>query len=336
MKRLFSYLIILFLSLVSLDVAAVGVAAGTTVRNTVTVNFNLGGTPGVALSSDIFQVQEVIDVDVAWQDASNIIVAPASSQQIQTYRITNTGNGIEEFSLQINNSPIVSDDFDPINGNIYLDSNNNGVFDGIAIDALYVASTNNPILDANNTDTQIVFLVSDIPPALIVGNLGASELTANAITPGAAGSVAGTNLNGLGDSGIDAVVGLTQASNSAAGLYQVDTAPIDVSILKSAQIINDGAACTSAPCTPIPGATIRYTLQVNVSGVGAMNNLVITDPIPTDTTYVNESIDLNSASLTDSNVDSDAGSFSANTVNVSLGNISGAVTHLITFDVTIN
>ena len=336
MRKIFAHLFFLLVLVSASPAYAVGVAAGTSITNTVTVNFTIGGTAGVALSTDVFQVQEVINVDVSWQDAANITVAPASTQQVQTYRITNTGNGVESFSLQLNNSPTVSDQFDPVNGNIYLDSNNNGLFDGIGTDALYVPGTNDPVLDANNIDSQIIFLVSDIPAGLAINDLGASELTANALTPGAAGAVAGTNLNGLGDGGVDAVVGGTQATDVDNGFYQIDTTPIDVNILKSAQVVSDGAGCTSAPCTPVTGATIRYTLQVNVTGVGTINNLVITDPIPTDTTYVNESIDLNSASLTDSGVDADAGNFSANTVTVNLGNITGAVTHFINFDVTIN
>ena len=333
LARIFSILI--FLSLCDV-VHAVGTAAGTSVSNTVTVNFNVGGVPGAAFDTDIFQVQEVINVDVTWQDAGNIIVAPASVQQVLTFLITNTGNGIESFSLLIDNVAVITDDFDPLNGNIHLDGNANGIFDGAPTDPIYVPGINDPLLDANGIDSQVVFLASDIPGTTSVGETGVSQLTANSITVGAAGAISGTILNGLGDSGIDAVVGVSQADDVATGTYQVDTAPIDVNIVKTAQVVNDGSGCSVAPCSPIPGATIRYSLQVIISGVGAVNNLVITDPIPNDTTYASESISLNAASLTDSGVDADAGTFSANTVTVDLGNISSAVTHLITFDVTIN
>lgn len=315
---------------------AVGVAAGTSISNTVTVDFNVGGVPGTAFDTDVFQVQEVINVDVTWQDAANIIVAPASVQQVLTFLVTNTGNGIESFALIINNAAITTDDFDPLNGNIYLDGNANGVFDGAPIDPVYISGVNDPLLNANGIDSQIVFLVSDIPVGTSVGETGVSQLTVNSLTVGAAGAVIGTILNGLGDSGIDAVIGASQADDIAIGTYQVDTAPIDVSILKTAQVVSDGSGCSVAPCSPIPGATIRYSLQVIISGVGTVNNLVITDPIPINTTYTSESTNLNGTSLTDSGVDADAGNFSANTVTVDLGDISSAVTHLITFDVTIN
>ena len=317
-------------------VHAVGTPAGTPISNNVTVNFTLGGTPGVAVDSTVFQVQEIINVNLVWQDAANVIVVPGANAQVLTFLLTNTGNGSERFSLLLDNSPAVVDDFDPLNGNIYLDGNGNGVFDGAAIDPLYVAGFNDPLLDANAIDSQIVFLVSDIPATAINGQIGASELTSNAATAGAAGAAVGTNLNGLGDGGIDAVVGTTQASANAFGNYEVNATPIDVNLIKSAQVVSDGIGCTVAPCAPIPGATIRYTVQVNVFGVGTINSLVITDPIPVDTTYSTETISLNGAPLTDSSVDADAGNFSANTVTVDLGTISTTVTHFITFDVIIN
>ncbi len=336
MKKLLHALLFIFASTWCASSIAVGVPAGTTITNNVTVNFTVGGVPGVAIDTDVFEVQEVIDVNVVWQDASNVLVSAGTTQQVLTFLVTNIGNGVESFSLLLNNSPVVVDDFDPFNGNIFIDGNNNGVFDGAPTDPVYVPGTNDPLLNANGIDSQIIFLVSDIPALALTGQTGASELTANSLTTGAAGAVSGTNLNGLGDGGIDAVVGVTQASDNANGIYEINLNPIDVNIVKSAQVISDGIGCVTAPCSPIPGATIRYSLQVNITGVGTANNVLITDPIPTNTTYVTESINLNSASLTDSGVDADAGNFSANTVTVNLGNISGAVTHSITFDVTIN
>lgn len=337
MKNLIAQLVLLLaLTCFVSSVHAVGTPAGIPITNNVTVTFTLGVTPGVAVDSTVFQVQETINVNLVWQDAANVIVAPGATAQVLTFLLTNTGNGSESFSLALDNSPAVVDDFDPTNGNVYLDNNGNGIFDGAATDPLYVVGFNDPLLDANAIDSQIVFVVSDIPAAASSGQVGISELTGSALTAGAAGAPVGTNLNGLGDGGIDAVVGISQATANATGNYEVSAAPIDVSLVKSAQVVNDGSGCTVAPCSPIPGATIRYTVQVNISGVGTVNNLVITDPIPVDTTYSTETITLNGASLTDSSVDADAGNFSANTVSVDLGAISTAITHFITFDVTIN
>lgn len=322
--------------LCSVEAYAVGVPAGTNINNTVTVNFQVSGVPGVAFDTNVFQVQEIINVNLVSQDAGNVNVTPGATTQVLTFLLTNTGNGIEDFALVLSNSPAVIDDFDPFNGNIYLDGNGNGTFDGPPADPLYAPGTNDPSLDANGVDSQIIFLVSDIPGTATTGQTGVSELTSNALTVGAAGAAAGTNLNGLGDGGIDSVVGTTQATANANGAYEVNAMPVDVSIIKTAQVVNDGNGCTVAPCSPIPGATIRYTLQVTVSGAGTVDNLAITDPIPVDSTYSTETITLGGVALTDSGVDADAGNFSANTVTVDLGTISSPVTQFITFDVTIN
>jgi uncharacterized repeat protein (TIGR01451 family) len=110
---------------------------------------------------------------------------------------------------------------------------------------------------------------------------------------------------------------------------------IDVSISKSAAIISDGQSCNSAPCDPVPGATIRYTLLVDVSGAGTAENLLITDSIPANTLYTPSTITLDSSTLTDGPGD-DPGSFSGNLVSVDLGDTSGPANFVITLDVTIN
>ena len=153
---------VLLLSVLCNSAYAVGTPAGTPITNNVTVNFSVGGVPGVEFGSTVFQVQEIINVNLVWQDAAHVIVAPGASPQVLTFLLTNTGNGSEDFALVLNNSPIVIDGFDPFNGNVYLDGNGNGTFDGPPADPLYVPGTNDPFLDANVIDSQIIFIVSDI------------------------------------------------------------------------------------------------------------------------------------------------------------------------------
>ena len=336
-------LLLLVLFFNSTAVHAVGTPVGTQITNQVTVDFTINGNTGSTSDSTEFFVQEIIDVNVGWQDASNVLVLSPDVQQVLTYLVTNTGNGEETFSLTVNSTPAITDDFDPLNANIYLDSNGNGIFDGTATEVAYIPGVNDLQLDANAVDSQTVFVLSDIPPSLIIDQTGVIELIANSTTSGAAGTAPGTVLVGAGDiaGGIptDAVVGLTQASVSVPGTYQIDQG-IDINVVKSAQVIDDTAAggtCTTPPCTPAPGATIRYTLAVSAQGgISTAENVVITDPIPADTTYKSGSIELDGVPLTDSSTDTDAGFISADVVTVNLGDLNDADSHLITFDVTIN
>ena len=329
-------LAVLLTVLLPLSALAEGTPAGTRISNEAVLQFEMAGAPQQALSNtNAVTVQELINVAAVWQDAANISAASPALEQVLTYRVRNTGNGLESFTLGINNSPPGSDEFDPFNPRIHIDGNNNNSYDGPLLDPLYTPGSNDPQLDANGNDSVVLFVLNDIPAGLADGETGDSRLTVQSTTAGAAGSVAGTILPGLGDSGADAVVGSSSAVASARGSYQVVNTPIDVSITKSARVISDGQSCNSAPCHPVPGATIRYTLQIDVSGTGTAENLEITDSIPANTRYTPSSITLDSTPVTD-NPGDDPGSFSGNLVSVDLGNTSGPANFVITLDVTIN
>jgi uncharacterized repeat protein (TIGR01451 family) len=317
-------------------VQAAGTAAGATIANSVTLDFDLAGSPQQVISStDTVTVQELIDVVAVLQDAANVQTSSPDSDRMLTFMVRNTGNGIETFTLGIDNSPATGDDFDPLNPRIHIDGNGNSSYDGPATDPLYVPGSNDPLLDANGTDSAIIFVLNDIPAGHSDGETGDSQLQVQSATAGATGAAPGTVLPGAGDGGIDAIVGSSNANADVSGSYQVLNAPLDVAIIKSAQVINDGYSCNSPPCSPVPGATIRYALQVDVTGSGTADKLVITDSIPANTTYVPTSISLDAVPQTD-NVDADAGSFGGGIVTVDLGSVSGPATRVITLDVTIN
>ena len=84
---------------------------------------------------------------------------------------------------------------------------------------------------------------------------------------------------------------------------------------------------------------MTYSMVVTISGTGTAENLVVTDVIPANTTYVPGSITLNSNPVSDG-VDGDPGDFgvsAANTVSVTLGSLSAvSPIQTVTFDVTIN
>lgn len=322
--------------LLPLTVHAQGTPAGTTVSNQALLNFEMAGAPLQALSNNTtVNVQELIDVVAVWQDAATVTTPSPALEQVLTYRVRNTGNGTESFTLGINNSPPGSDNFDPLNPRIHIDANNNNSYDGPSLDPLYTPGSNDPQLDANGNDSVVLFVLNDIPAGLADGESGDSRLTVQSTTAGAAGSATGTILPGLGDGGTDAVVGSSNALAAATGSYQVLNDPVDVTLTKSAEVVPDGQLCDSAPCDPVPGATIRYTLQVDVSGTGTAENLLISDGIPANTRYTPSSITLDSTPLTDTAGD-DPGSFSGNLVSVDLGNVTGAANFVITLDVTIN
>ena len=106
-----------------------------------------------------------------------------------------------------------------------------------------------------------------------------------------------------------------------------------VSVAKSA-VVKDQSGGDKA----LSGATITYTLAVSVSGNGTAAGVVITDPIPANTTYTAGTLRFDGVSLSDAKDGDvgDAGETTAETVTVNLGDMTGASgTKTITFDVKI-
>lgn len=306
-----------------------GTLAGTTIDSIANLSYiYVGSSDVLAKDSNIVTsiINEVLDLDLVWLDASYVAVTSGDAAIPLTFVLTNTGNGSEFFSLVVENS-LAGDEFDPTFDNIYLDTDDNGLFDA-ATDALYLSGINDPILEPDESLT--IFVLNDIPATgLTGGDTGKIILTAFAMT---GSGVPGTDFAGLGQESTDAVVGLTGAIMAVPAGYQIgDTS---VAIVKSAEVIGgpDGLKAVS-------GAIIKYTLAVTVSGSGTTLGVVITDPVPPLATYVVGSLTLNGNSLTDIAGDDD-GDFSGtimDTVNVVLGDMTAATPEqIITFNVSIN
>ena len=338
----FCHRIVLLSGLISLSpfANAAGTAASTVINNTATVNYTVGVVSGTVSASNTIVVQEILDVNVVWQDASNVAVFSPSPDRILTFLLTNTGNGNEQFLLSVNDT-LSGDDFDPVSGSpeIWIDDGD-GVYIA-ATDTLYNGS-NGPVLNGADpaNDRVAIFVVADIPSGLAATAFSNIGLTATSVTADATGQTGniGAEIIGAGDGGVNANVGLSGATSSAIGAYQV--LQTNVAIGKSVQVI-DALGGT----VPHPSAVLRYQLQVSVNGASPVSNLVITDPLQAEMIFIPGSIRLNGVVQTDAAdapVDFSDFNFSAtNTVTVDLSQ-GGAVTiappviFTIVFDVEID
>jgi len=78
--------------------------AGTTITNTAAASYTVAGSPQTAVTSTAtFKVAQLVNLTVAWQDSGNIAVAPNDTGKVLTYKVTNTGNATDTFTLNINN-----------------------------------------------------------------------------------------------------------------------------------------------------------------------------------------------------------------------------------------
>jgi uncharacterized repeat protein (TIGR01451 family) len=291
------------------------------------VDFTQNGEQQAAQSNTVgFVVAERLDVAVTGQ-SGQFVVSPGDVDRALLFTVTNLGNGDEVFRLSLNNV-VAGNDFDPVSAlpdAIFFDTDGSGDFN--VGDVAYGAGTNDP--DLAPDESIDVFIVHDIPGNVANGQLGRSELIATAATgSGAAGTVYPTQ----GDGGIDAVVGVTTATATEFGEYIVDDVAVEV--VKS-QVVADPDGGT----TPIVGATITYTINVEVLNSGTATAAVISDPIPNWSTYVPGSITLNGDPISDA-TDGDAGEYditAAPTVVVRLGDLAQADgVQNVVFQVTID
>jgi len=305
---------------------ALGTPPGTIIWNQAVVNYIVDGDPYMRSSTTaLSRVHEVVDVSVGWQDTAPVVVNTGDTNQILTFRVTNTGNGTETFHLTTDNTSS-TDEFNPSFVNMVLDTSGNGLYDA-GIDELYVPTVNDPVLPSDGSTT--VFVLHDIPAGISDGDQGNIRLSATCETgTGAPGSIFGL----VGDDNTDAILGTAGGSADATGTYLVSSTT--VSVVKSALI-----ADPMGGAEPVTGAVITYSITVTVTGSSTAEGLIITDAIPANATYRSGSLALNSAFLTDA-VDTDAGDVGGSTpgvITVVAGDLSSASpVQIITFDVIIN
>ena len=310
----------------SMTAAAAGTPVGTVIQNTATVNFDLGGAP-VTLQSNVTTITVVERVDVAVTlQSPQTVVAPNDTNRALLFTVTNLGNGSETFTLAVD-SVLTGDDFDPQPAAtaIYFDTDGSG--DLNVGDQPYTAGTNDPVLAADASVD--VFIVNDIPGTVTNGDLGDSRLIATSAT---GSGTPGTVFAGQGDGGVDAVIGNSGGEQQADGEYLVSDVAISVNL---AQNVSDPFGGS----TPVPGATVTYTITIEVTSSGTATTSVVRDPIPTYTTFVPGSITVNSAALSDA-TDGDAGEYDttgAPMIVVRLGNLTQADgVQTVSYQVTID
>lgn len=315
---------------------AVGTSAGTLISNSATLTYVIGAGPPSTMDSNTvsFQVDEIIQSVLTWQDGTPVAVNTPGSNDVLTFLLTNSGNGPEAFGLTRTNDPApLAGNYTPLDGSIgsiYLESGLLAGFQatGPNADTVYVSGTNDPILAP---DTSLTIYVISSTPSVPINAGGNVLLTAASLTAGAAGAPPGTSLAGLGEGGGFAVVGSSSAQASETGSYIASGVGFVMNKTVLSVLDAQGTAVV------MPGAVLTYQIVATLSGAGTATNLVIADPLPANITYVPGSIVVNGIAKTDA-ADADNAQFigATQTVSVSLGNVASPANIVITFRATIN
>lgn len=318
-------------ALVALGVAAWagGTPAGRLIGNTAVVNYTSYGTTYQATASaPQFAVAQLLSVALTWQDASPAAVKTPDTLRPLAFRVTNTGNGIDTFVLARDNA-VGGNAFNPIDspqGAIWLES---GARPGLQTsgpnaDVVYAPGSNDITLAPDAS--QVVYLSSSIPAGLATGAAAQAALLARSISA-PPGSVAGQQV-GV-QSGVALIAGPGRARSAANGSYLVST--VSVGMTKAVTSVVDGRGGTQV----MSGAVLTYRLTVTVSGSGTANNLVVTDPLPPQLTYLPGSLTVDGVPRTDV-ADGDDSSFTNGTVRTVLSAVAAPQVRVIEFKATVN
>ena len=327
---------------------AAGTAAGSTITNTVTVNYQVGTVTQTATgASNTFTVDRKVNLTVAEVGTTTTQVSPGQTAAVTTFTVTNTSNATLDFALVAAQQAggagghSNTDNFDVTNVKIYVDTNANGSYDA-GTDTL-ITYLDELAADASKT----VFVVADIPLGRVTNDVAAVTLTATGREGGgaAAQGVALTETTGANTAGMDTVfadgAGATDAARNADFSVKDDYTVLAaaLSISKLSTVISDPLNGTTNP-KAIPGATIEYCIVVsNAAGSATASNVAISDPLPTTVSYSTGYGAFINGTVTTGvcNADGTAGgSYSSGTVSGTLSSVAAGETKTLRFRAVIN
>ena len=339
---------VLTLALAATPAFAAGTMAGSTITNTVTVDYQVGGVAQTATAaSDTFTVDRKVNLTVAEVGTTTTTVSPGQLAAVTTFQVTNLSNTVLDFALTVAQQSGGAaahggtDSFNATNLRIYRDANGDGLYD--AGDTL-VTFLDELAADASAT----VFVLADIPLGQTTGSVAAVDLSATGREGGTGGAQGAALIQSAGGNtaGMDTVfadgAGSTDASRDAAFSakddYTVSAAAL--SVIKSSTLISDPFNGATNP-KYIPGAVIQYCIAVsNAAGSADATSIAVSDPLPGTVTYLASFGILLNGTVDGSNVcqadGSAGGGFAAGTVSGTLATITASNTRTLLFRATIN
>jgi uncharacterized repeat protein (TIGR01451 family) len=289
---------------------AVNTDANTLITNTATVAYNVGGVPQTAPAPAVneFRVDRKVLFTVTERATTGTTNVTSGQQDaVVAFTIVNSSNDTLDFVLaatnKVNGTTVGAgrgtDNIDTTNFEYAIDTNNNGVLDGA--EAFTTTLTLNDILK----DTTVSVLVrSDIPLAAN-GSVAVTQLQATALNSNGS---AITAVNDTNANTADVTTGTFQtifaedltpllgnaSRNGISWAYDDYTvSAANLNVVKTSRVVSDGVSVTFPKA--IPGAVIEYCISVTNTGSATATNIAVSDVIPANMTFVNNSVYLNGA-----------------------------------------
>ncbi len=351
------------LSGVSQQVLAAGTAAGTSISNSATINYQVGGVSQPAITSNTvaFVVDRKINLTVVTTDAAAVSVTPGSSNNVITFTVTNTSNDVMDFSLS--NQALAggaakfggTDNINASAVSVFVESGATPGYQAAQDTATFIDEL---AADANRT----VYIVGTFPTGLNNGDIATYGLIAEARAAGGAGSLGAALTQDTGTdnpSTVQIVFGDVAGSDDAArdarhsdrSDFKVVTATLTVT--KTSTVISDPFNGTTNP-KAVPGAVIEYTITIaNAASAATASSISVSDSLNAEivagrlvfNTGAGQGIQVTSpninggaATALTNSADADQGDFNAtaaNTVTVSGISLTGGQSAIVKFRVTV-
>jgi uncharacterized repeat protein (TIGR01451 family) len=328
---------------------AAGTTAGSSILNTATVNYQVGGVAQTAVNaSNTFVVDRKIALTVAEVGSSTTSVSPGQTAAVTSFTVTNNSNAPLDLGLSVAQpaggtaAHGGTDVFDVTGVTMYLDNPLTGTVGAYDAGDAVVTFLDEIAADASRT----VFVVANVPITAINGQVAGVTLSAQAREAGAATAqgivvteTVGANTAAMDTSFAD-TAGATDAVrdgiHSARDDYTVAAAVLTVA--KTSRVISDPTG--SATPKMIPGAVVEYCIAVtNAPGGATATNIIVTDPLPTETTYSAAFGIFFNATVTGgvcSAGTNPGGAFATGTVTANAMSVAGGATQGVYFRATIN
>lgn len=367
--KLLSPIVLALASTLSIQSHAAGTAAGTTVTNTALLNYEINGIQQTEVEADDeFKVDIKVDFSLdRLNNAPNTTSLEADNVVVAAFTITNTSNASTSFNLLANdeaagepeviNNETYTDTIDVgVAYSYYIDSNNNGAFDPLVDTELTQATTDRIVADSEVT----VFVT--VPNDDIAGvdeDVALTNVTVRGVQseidgvpfdldrgdgdPANGSQDDANNLNGADT--IEVVYADTGNNNEEVIVDALVLEFPNLEFAKTSVVVEDPFNEATNP-KAIPGATVEYTITLENVGTADANNVVVTDVIPDNTTFVTGSIvvtdgagDTRAAVATftqDVTNPNDNGTVTANLGTVTNDSTAGLNIVNVTFQVTID
>lgn len=268
-------------------------AAGTTIPNAATVNYQVGGVAQTPVNSNTYQfvVDRKVNLSVATTDGAAVAVTPGSTGNVLTFTVQNTGNGTQDFNLSavarvgglgafggtdnINAASVAAFVESGATPGYQAGEDTATYIDELAADGTKTAYLVGNFATGTYTQGQIAsyHLLAEARAGGAAATLGAALTeTAGAETPGVVDTVFA---DGQGsDTSDDAA---RDAKYSAASDYTISAASLTVT--KVSAVISDPVNNTTNP-KGIPGAVVEYTITItNAAGAATATSVVFTDSL---------------------------------------------------------